>query len=568
MTRVAGLVSRDGSPLTPPSWPPSWPCAWRRDTVILCGPQQSAGEDICVTTASVSTGHAQCDGAAAGDWILAAWTPKTHRLVLTRAANGQDCLFYWSDARRFAFANRKADLLTLLGARAKIDVVRAACAMEGALSPYGETFWCGVSTVPPGHRLTLDGSKIAVERWYVPQRRTLKGRDADLLAQFRHVYRQAVARSLGDGDVGISLSSGFDSASVAVQAAPILAERGARLFGYVARPLPGTPPVPGRRVDEWPVVQSLASTAGLRLEAVETPRGEVLTDMARWIDILGEPPLALGNIGWLLRIPRLAAAAGCGILLHATGGNMTVSWPGRPALAHPPWGMPFRTWRYWLVAGLAPRLIAWHRRRHRRIHPWTSFLTEGFRRQVGDMLSSRWDERQMPPLPLLPPDAPRTVKFRSGFAAGNRSSSGAVALAAAAGLLSRDPTNDPELAEFCLSLPNRLFWAGGRERGLIRDGFADLLPAVLLRATERGIQGRDLALRLIADADAVESLIETLRRAGYGEVIALDTVSAWWRRFQTAPADGDTPGWAHRIACALGLGQFLLRGDTPGGWQA
>ena len=75
-----------------------------------------------------------------------------------------------------------------------------------------------------------------------------------------------------------------------------------------------------------------------------------------------------------------------------------------------------------------------------------------------------------------------------------------------------DPTRDRKLIELCWRLPDELFWAQGRRRGLVRVAMRELLPAQVLYSDQRGQQAADLRQRLQACRPELLSEIERLAR--------------------------------------------------------
>jgi asparagine synthase (glutamine-hydrolysing) len=69
------------------------------------------------------------------------------------------------------------------------------------------------------------------------------------------------------------------------------------------------------------------------------------------------------------------------------------------------------------------------------------------------------------------------------------------------GLALLDPTRDRRLVEFCWRLPDELFWAHGKRRGLITQTLRSALPSEVIENQRRGLQSADLLRRLQASPD-------------------------------------------------------------------
>jgi asparagine synthase (glutamine-hydrolysing) len=84
----------------------------------------------------------------------------------------------------------------------------------------GETYFSAIRRLPPGHKLTIDGSRSRVERYWnpAPPERDVAWVTEQELDRFDELLEQAIGRALDLGRVGIFLSGGLDSVSVAALA--------------------------------------------------------------------------------------------------------------------------------------------------------------------------------------------------------------------------------------------------------------------------------------------------------------------------------------------------------------
>jgi len=126
-----------------------------------------------------------------------------------------------------------------------------------------KTMFAGVEELPPGSFLLWDGGVPKIERWWEPSfRHDLEGREA--IERLRSGLEDSVARHLvADREVGVFLSGGADSGSIAS-----IAARSGRI-----RSLTVTYPEVGG--DEGPAAASVASELGLRHEEVAILGSEV-----------------------------------------------------------------------------------------------------------------------------------------------------------------------------------------------------------------------------------------------------------------------------------------------------
>ena len=158
------------------------------------------------------------------------------------------------------------------------------------------------------------------------------------------------------------------------------------------------------------------------------------------------------------------------------------------------------------------------------------------------------------------PRDPHLAAFRLGLRNAAALGSLWMDLGAAHRLAVCDPTRDRRVIEFCWRLPDRVFWAQGRQRGLSRAGLADALPAAVRQPGPKGLQAADLGYRLRAESASIRAALERLEA---------HTLARQWldipkmRGVQAAIEHAVTPETSGRAAAillrGLGVGWFLTR---------
>jgi asparagine synthase (glutamine-hydrolysing) len=248
-----------------------------------------------------------------GIFAFALWDAARRRLILMRDRLGVKPLFYaWQDGR-LAFGSEIKAVLAAGGVKRDLD--------DQALMEYlwygnafeDRTIYCCVRSLPPGHRLIIDEGKLRVESWWNVSA-WLTGVHADrhdATAAVRDAVDAAVARQLvSDVPVGIFLSGGVDSSSIAASAAVAGGRRLASFsvaFDY------------DKGVNELPKARRVAQALGLdhhelqiRGDALE----EVLSDLVRVHD---EPFGDAANIPLFLLARELGGSIK--VVLQGDGGD-------------------------------------------------------------------------------------------------------------------------------------------------------------------------------------------------------------------------------------------------------
>jgi asparagine synthase (glutamine-hydrolysing) len=442
-----------------------------------------------------------------GDFACPLWDRRDRRLLLARDCLGNRPLHYHRGANFFAFATMPKGLHALAEITRVPDCDYAAEYMA-LLREYGErTFFAGMSSVQPGHLLTVSGSALSIRRYWhppIPEQRS-KSRDYYLEGVRHHLDEAVRARLRGAaGQVASQLSGGLDSTAVTATAARSLAPEGGTVTAFTAVPRSDyVTPSPDRLTDEGALA---AATAGLypNLDHVLVPgEGRSPFDaLERSFFLFERPIFGLVNLTWVSAICREARRRGLTIMLTGDMGNATLSysglellpallrsgrWPklfrelselvrhgyyrrrGALALAAAPL-LPSPLWRAIIrLRGAAPDLINYAPLAEERIK---ALHLQHRARRFWAGLSAEVAVRQRM---LAVNDL---GNFRKGYLAGW-------------GIDKRDPTADRRLVEFCLSAPLDQFLVDGVPRRLARDAFADRLPSQVLAEKRRGRQAAD-----------------------------------------------------------------------------
>ena len=183
-----------------------------------------------------------------------------------------------------------------------------------------------------------------------PDRSIRLGSDAEYVEGFRSVFGAAVASQLRSAsDVGILLSGGLDSSSVAATAAAALASEGRTLRAYHAAPREGFDGQVqgGMLADETADVAALAQQyPNIALQLHRSGARSPFDDLEQSFRLTGAPVRNASNLGWYDALCQRAGEDGVRVLLSGHKGNGTISYAGvrglRDALRDGRWG---RVWR-------------------------------------------------------------------------------------------------------------------------------------------------------------------------------------------------------------------------------
>jgi len=182
-----------------------------------------------------------------------------------------------------------------------------------------ETLFQAIRRIPPGHVLKVTGSRReAVRYWHPAPRSPDEWVTADQLEQFPELFTRAVDRALARGRVGIFLSGGLDSVSVAAVA------RDRSQTAGLPEPLALSLAMPNEHVDETAIQRGVAGALGLpqvMVELEEAAGGGSLLMTA--LEMTRDWPAPLTNY-WLpayQALGRMGVDRGARAILTGTGGD-------------------------------------------------------------------------------------------------------------------------------------------------------------------------------------------------------------------------------------------------------
>jgi asparagine synthase (glutamine-hydrolysing) len=597
VSAICGIFYLDGRPVAPETmdgmlkamdyWGPDGSGVWRDGPVgmghlLLYSTPESVGDNLPRTSSSgnqVLTAHARIDnreelfrrlgipaperqkmpdsalilqayekwGQACpeyliGDWCFGIWDKNRQTLFLARDHHGNTGIYYFQNTRFFAFSSCMKGLFALPDVPCEPNPLRIAQLLV-SWPEHGEpTAYQGIKRLPPAHMMIITKDTIAKRQyWHLENTPPLLlGSDQDYVDAFMEIYTEAVrCRMRSLRPVGVTLSGGLDSGSVAAIAAREMGLMGNRLPAFSSVPLYDVTDMafPNRFGDESPFIEATARHAGnIDVTYIRAADVSPVRAIERALELHDDLVPAAANQYWIISLMQKAQAQGFGAILTGQGGNATISWraPGHlAALArYGQWISLCREliatkaekqrplWR--LIAGrivkplfLDPLVERFHRLRSYP-EPWARY--SAINREFARELSITERMRQAGHDPkfgtIVDQRKDRFIIIRPG-----RSAIGFLwqETGAGFGLDVRDPTQDKRVMEFCLSIPDNQFVRDGRDRWLIRRAMKDLMPAFVLDEARRGQQAADIGRRLqtsYGETDAVMQSLEHSELAG------------------------------------------------------
>lgn len=163
-----------------------------------------------------------------GDFAFAIWDEPRRKLFCARDHFGVKPFFYAKTKRCFAVSNTLNCLRKHPAISAEIDDLWIAdfLLFERSQDPTATAF-VDIRRLPPAHYLVWSTDGLRTERyWEIPRIMQVHRRpDGDYVERFRELFDAAVSDRLRADRVGVDMSGGLDSSSIAAVASCLLAER-------------------------------------------------------------------------------------------------------------------------------------------------------------------------------------------------------------------------------------------------------------------------------------------------------------------------------------------------------
>lgn len=432
---------------------------------------------------------ADCPEHLLGDWVFAIWDARNRRLFIARDHHGNTGLYYYRHSRFFVFASSLKGLFALPDVPRRLNSNHLARVLVSWPTDGESTAYEGVFRLPPAHAMTITAGGIRVRRyWRLEDAPDVRfGSDQEYIDAFLELFEEAVRCRLRTcRPVGIQLSGGLDSTSVAALAARELDGHGKRLLAFSSVPkYDTTQAVASHRLgDETAFIRATCQFVGnIDLTYITADQISPLEGIRRQLGIFQEPIHAAANLYWIVALFEAARQHGVGALLNGQGGNDTISWSGNRhgylyslfnTRRWSDWWREVAAWRAVHQASrwrtfksqvvrplLPPNWFRFYKRLRDGTSSWTEYsaINPDFAEAIE--LTAQMVEHGHDPafVPTRDSRENRYVSIKPG-----RSIVGAISaeMGIAFGLEIRDPTVDKRVMEFCLGIPDRLYVHGGK----------------------------------------------------------------------------------------------------------
>lgn len=443
-----------------------------------------------------------------GDWSFCAWHKQEKKLFLARDHSGIMALYYYLGQDFLAFASILKGLLCLPNVPKDINKLRMVQLLTAWPGDGEATYYQHILNLKPGHFLEMQDGRVQKTRFweFTEQPELILPKEEDYFEQFRELFSDAVKTRLRSyNNVGIMLSGGYDSTSVAAMAATELARQNKELFAFTSVPHDAQCKVPkGKMANEGPLAATLARKyPNIRHYLIGASNYPVFESVDKALEMFGEPLHAAGNQYWIQAIFDAAKENNVHVLLNAQGGNGVISWPtGKPRLFAKK-GLPLLKYRVKMALTDVHTLV---KNPEYFRYPFLeySFISREYVKKfrLKEMMkASGHDPKFRKKLPFK--RAQRELMamcFLNAYSLHYR-------MALNYGITAADPCSHVPLLLFMLSVPEQVYRNHDYQRIFIEIAMRDFLPEEILMAKEKGLQAADLPERIFSDISLLSDAI-------------------------------------------------------------
>jgi len=472
-----------------------------------------------------------CPKYLVGDFSFAVWDEKKKELFCARDHTGTRTFYYYYSKETFAFCSVIKPLFTTVDCEIALNEKWITDFLALPLTLHqcecGETIYESIYELPPSTSMIVNAQGITRKKFWDPINdiKPLKLKDdKSYEEEFRKVFGEAVRCRLRTiGEVGIRLSGGMDSGSVACIAAKELDKKGKELKAFSSIPMKEYKNNLGEYniADESEYIESITNKyKNIELNYCRSEGQNSLTNMDFIINAIEQPHKIVENMFWYNGIMEGASKQDCRVILNGQFGNYTISYGDFPTnmLTLYRKGKLVKSIkeingyskiheipRIRIVKALFKVIAPYKFRKFLSLRLYKN-ACEFDSNLVNKKLVSKWDiKRRYAKCGFYSEveryyDYNESKKFSMDPFGFSQIGSIETKMGLAYGIVERDPTRDKRVIEFCFSLPIEQFVREGVDRRMVRRAMEGILPdKIRLNNSKRGFQSADWVQRLEGD---------------------------------------------------------------------
>ena len=462
-----------------------------------------------------------CPGYLLGEFAFAIWDHDARTLFCARDHIGFRPLFYYCDGKTFVFASESKAIRGLPFVPTELNETTLAVKLLYAEKDPAQTFFINILRLRNAHWLTLGGPtpQVRVGRYWEPQKdsRLNYAKSSDYAEALREIVIQSVhCRLRTIRPVGLTLSGGLDSSSIACIAARHLRSRNKKLLAVSSvLPLHHQGPEQDERKYIQAVLAQEPNIEGLFVTGEDISPFDDLETAFEQLEIPPNPHQAMRVALW-----KVLRDNGAGLILCGEGGDFMASYDGRDALLRLVQTFKFRK----LIAltvrisrregkSVARVLNQWALKRLPAVQRLHSLIKNTRRRSEPSLVNDLFLKRflagggRLKTHPSLSP-----LDYKSHLAKKIRDERLVVEdmniSQSHFGLQSAFPFFDVRIVDFFMATPPEQFIEDGQKRSLFRRAMEGILPPEIQRRPDKLAFWPDKFGRILAQRDELTNFLD------------------------------------------------------------
>lgn len=439
-----------------------------------------------------------------GDYSFAIHDYNTDEIILVKDHVGKRSLYYTYDNNSIAFSTILEPLS--IGKDINVDYFKRFLGISYITNDVhpNETIYKDVYHTKPAHILIYKNGKIIEKRYWNFKKYKHKMSINSTVQHFNKLYSEAVrCRLRTNGKVGILLSGGLDSSSVACVAAPILDKENKKLYSYttIASEEYGLNNAKYTLANEMELVKEMEKKyPNIIINALDSKGRNSYNSNNILIEIMEQPYKFIENGYWLNYLNEKAGEEGCKVLLDGQFGNYGISHTNIMR------SLKFKFQRFQWISFSKDfsnfcRIRGYSRKKNAKLFLKTylqktkvdpkDYLTK-FANVSGEnsrLIHDYFYELSHKPKFVSKRNEDIAVFMRDSYL--NEFSAYETKMGLKYNIIKRDPTRDIRILEFCYNMPPEMFNYMGESRTLIKIAMKNIVPDPILNNKKLGLQGAD-----------------------------------------------------------------------------
>lgn len=470
----------------------------------------------------------ECTKYLLGDFSFAIWDENKQELFCSKDHLGRRTFYYCYDNSSFAFCTVCNPLFYVLGEKPNLNErwITDFLALFGGLhiSEDEETIYSDIKQLQAAHIMIINRKGLKKQRYWNPLENAKEFKfktDKEYSDALRNILTEAVKCKLrAKNDIGLMISGGLDSSSVAAIAAPLLKNKEMKLKTFTSVPVKNFAGSNNEHEinDESNDVIALQNFIGnMDINLCRFEGENSINVINNLLNIYEQPYKAIENSYNINNLAKAAGKSNCNVLLEGRYGNVTVSYGNFGTHAKTLFkkkrfiklyreindackmhNIPKRQFTKGVLKTFLPYKIR-VKRFLKRNPDYDRFRTSPVNEELIKKynVNKRFDDKGFNVAVNRSMDLNEARKTIVDPITDSHVFVLNTKISLENGIIIRDPTADIRIIEFCLKVPTEQYVKGGINRRLIRNSMKGLIPeSIRMNIESRGVQAADWIERL------------------------------------------------------------------------